>query len=351
MLQLQILGNGKYDDIVSQIQSTLLAEPYTATNEEMIFANTLLNDAIQKEDKKALKRLSTYQERFDNSFTAMDEADDFINDEKTSGSAVMNSIMQDVEEDISAEDEIVTEPVEKLSIEDVRSRSNDFKRNFLKIFYRIKEDNWRRLTEREFEKVELNVDLLEETMPLKYRLKDLVKEHGISIASITLMVGTIISTIATSLMQKAALLKAENAMKNNNKDTNDNIDKISKDTNDKIDKNDKEINDKIDILDRKKTLWDNIKQIDGYILATLSALLIFVGGLLKFIGSVAMGLGWILYLVIAADTSHHRFRHGPHQKEVIIYTRKILIDEYLNGNDRRQISWDCCCRQVKTLFW
>ena len=82
MLQLQILGDGAHDDVIAQIQAKLSAEPYTATNETLIYANTLLNDVIQKEDKKKLKKLAKLTEMFGGTFTSMDEADDFINNEK-----------------------------------------------------------------------------------------------------------------------------------------------------------------------------------------------------------------------------------------------------------------------------
>lgn len=89
MLQLQILGNGRYDDHVVEIQSKLSSEPYTASNEAVIYANTVLNDIIQSEDKNKLKKLAKYTEQFGKSFTYMDEADDFINDDKSSDVGVL----------------------------------------------------------------------------------------------------------------------------------------------------------------------------------------------------------------------------------------------------------------------
>lgn len=72
---------------------------------------------------------------------------------------------------------------------------------------------------------------------------------------------------------------------------------------DKIDKNDKEINDKIDKLSDKKSFIDYVKQVGGYLLSTLSALMKFVGTIVKYIGKAALGLGWILYVVMAAILS------------------------------------------------
>ena len=72
---------------------------------------------------------------------------------------------------------------------------------------------------------------------------------------------------------------------------------------DKMDKNDKEINDKIDKLSDKKSFIDYVKQVGGYLLSTLSALMKFVGTIVKYIGKAALGLGWILYVVMAAILS------------------------------------------------
>ena len=84
MLQLQMLGDGKYGDEIARIQSRLPTEPYTVSPEDVIYANTVLNDAMRHEDKGAVKRLGKFIENFTVEMDAMDEADDFINDEKPS---------------------------------------------------------------------------------------------------------------------------------------------------------------------------------------------------------------------------------------------------------------------------
>ena len=83
LLQLQIIGNGKYDDAVFAIQSCLTKEePYTATNENVLYANAILSDVLQKEKKKGTKRVGKYMQKFPEKFTGTDEADDFNNDSK-----------------------------------------------------------------------------------------------------------------------------------------------------------------------------------------------------------------------------------------------------------------------------
>ena len=83
MLQLQIIGNGKYDEAVFAIQSCLTNnEPYTATNENVLYANAILSDALQKEGKKGTKRVGKYMQKFPEKFRCTDEADDFNNDSK-----------------------------------------------------------------------------------------------------------------------------------------------------------------------------------------------------------------------------------------------------------------------------
>ena len=142
-------------------------------------------------------------------------------------------------------------------------------------------------------------------MSLRYQIREIVKEHGLTIASITLMVGTIISTIATTLIQKAAQSSAINAIKSkindNNKSIEDKIDESTKNTNDKIDKNDKDIDDKLDKLDKKKTFWDYVKQIG--LLSAIGALMKIVGKIVSFVGNTMASLGWILYAVVGAIMS------------------------------------------------
>ena len=83
LLQLQIIGNGRYDDAIFAIQSCLTQEePYTATNENILYANAILSDALQKEGKKGTKRVDKYMQKFPDKFKGTDEADDFNNDSK-----------------------------------------------------------------------------------------------------------------------------------------------------------------------------------------------------------------------------------------------------------------------------
>ena len=83
LLQLQIIGNGRYDDAVFAIQSCLPQDdPYTATNENVLYANAILSDALQKEEKKGTNRVGKYMQKFHDKFTGTDEADDLINDSK-----------------------------------------------------------------------------------------------------------------------------------------------------------------------------------------------------------------------------------------------------------------------------
>lgn len=83
LLQLQIIGNGKYDDAVMAIQSALPEdEPYTATNENVLYAKAVLNDILQKEGKSGSRRIGKYIKKFPERFDTTDEADDFINELK-----------------------------------------------------------------------------------------------------------------------------------------------------------------------------------------------------------------------------------------------------------------------------
>ena len=152
---------------------------------------------------------------------------------------------------------------------------------------------------------------LEETLPLRYKFKKIFKEHGLSIGSVTLAVSGIIIWIATALTNNSFTSNVNNS---NTKKLNDEIEKLRKENeqlkkdvkrddkeiNDKIDKNNKEINDKLDKLSGKKTFWDYVKQIAGFVLSSVGAIAKIIGGIIKAAGKAIIGLGWIIYVVIAA---------------------------------------------------
>lgn len=158
------------------------------------------------------------------------------------------------------------------------------------------------------EEIEKDTEELDETLPIKTRLKMLFKEHGVSIATVTMAVGSIITSIAMSMTNNASVMTAVDGStkKLNNeikrlRDENERLSKSNnKEINDKIDKNNKEINDKLDKLSGKKTIWDYIKQAASFILSSAGALAKLVGAIIKYVGKAMIGLGWFIYVIIVA---------------------------------------------------
>lgn len=62
------------------------------------------------------------------------------------------------------------------------------------------------------EELENRRELIEEKLPLKERIKQIIKRHGLTVAGIALAVGTIIGVIVNNL--KAGLVKVANGVGN-----------------------------------------------------------------------------------------------------------------------------------------
>jgi len=81
-LQLEILGDGKYDHEIRVIEGKLSNNPYTATNNDLNYASSILAEVMEKCTKKQLAKLNKYD--LSKVKLVGDIADEFINENKRS---------------------------------------------------------------------------------------------------------------------------------------------------------------------------------------------------------------------------------------------------------------------------